>query len=207
MNPSWGNAFRIVGVCSVLSVLLSACLAHTPAPVSERSLVDGPMPDVYTVQNTTTLYSVEWGRTRRQRVGRPNRIEPPYLRVKRVNASRWRGWRPPRTRGRPRWIGPIAASRGRFPPSTGKPAGGMFLAPVPPPVAKIPTHSIPSPFWKSRRHQYPSPWKPGGGVQADREPPDTHPITRAADIPSPADARQARRADPTPIQTARPNAP
>ncbi len=53
-------AFRGVGLCAALPVVLAACVAHTPAPVSERSLVDGPMPEVYTVKKYDTLYSVAW---------------------------------------------------------------------------------------------------------------------------------------------------
>ena len=54
------DAIRVVGLCATLPLVLTACLAHAPAPVSERSLVDGPMPDVYAVQKYDTLYSVAW---------------------------------------------------------------------------------------------------------------------------------------------------
>ena len=60
MNRRLANTLRVVGLCAALPLALSACLAHAPAPVSERSLVDGPMPDVYTVQKYDTLYSVAW---------------------------------------------------------------------------------------------------------------------------------------------------
>ncbi|MYK46368.1 MAG: peptidoglycan DD-metalloendopeptidase family protein [Gammaproteobacteria bacterium] len=75
-----GNALRSVGVCSALCVVLTACLAHTPAPVSERSLVVGPMPDVYTVQRYDTLYSVAWRyELDVDELAARNGIEPPYL--------------------------------------------------------------------------------------------------------------------------------
>lgn len=60
MNTGLVDALRVVGLCAALPLVLTACLAHAPAPVSERSLVDGPMPDVYTVQKYDTLYSVAW---------------------------------------------------------------------------------------------------------------------------------------------------
>ncbi|MCY3620423.1 MAG: peptidoglycan DD-metalloendopeptidase family protein [Gammaproteobacteria bacterium] len=60
MNGRSMNALRVVGLCATLPLVLAACLAHPPAPVSERSLVDGPMPDVYAVQKYDTLYSVAW---------------------------------------------------------------------------------------------------------------------------------------------------
>lgn len=60
--------------------LLSACLAHTPAPVSERSLVDGPPPDVYVVNKDDTLYSVAWRyELEFKELARLNGIEPPYV--------------------------------------------------------------------------------------------------------------------------------
>ena len=49
------STLRLVGLCAALPLVLAACLAHSPAPVSERSLVDGPPPDVYTVQKYDTL--------------------------------------------------------------------------------------------------------------------------------------------------------
>ena len=70
----------MAGAGSMLSVLLAACLAHTPAPVSERSLVVGPMPDVYTVQKYDTLYSVAWRyELDVNELAARNQIEPPYL--------------------------------------------------------------------------------------------------------------------------------
>ena len=60
--------------------LLSACLAHTPAPVSERSLVDGPPPDAYVVNKDDTLFSVAWRyELDFKELARLNGIEPPYV--------------------------------------------------------------------------------------------------------------------------------
>ena len=53
-------AVRVAAWGALVPVLLAACQAPVPAPVSERSLVDGPTPSVYTVQKYDTLYSVAW---------------------------------------------------------------------------------------------------------------------------------------------------
>ncbi|MYJ75846.1 MAG: LysM peptidoglycan-binding domain-containing protein, partial [Gammaproteobacteria bacterium] len=73
-------AVRVASWCAVMPVLLAACLAHPPAPVSERSLVVGPTPAVYTVNKYDTLYSVAWRyELDVDRLAERNGIEPPYL--------------------------------------------------------------------------------------------------------------------------------
>ncbi|MCE2461126.1 MAG: peptidoglycan DD-metalloendopeptidase family protein [Pseudomonadales bacterium] len=138
MNHSLGNVFRIVGVCAALSVLLAACLAHTPAPVSERSLVEGPMPDVYTVQKYDTLYSVAWRyELDVNELAARNRIKPPYV-IETGQRIALTGTGPPPKPARPArpTLAPAKPSAANPQVEPDKPAGVKVPpAPVPEPAA------------------------------------------------------------------------
>ena len=197
------NALRVVGLCAALPVVLAACLAHTPAPVSERSLVDGPMPEVYTVQRYDTLYSVAW-RYELDVVdlAARNGIKEPYV-IKTGQRIALTGTGPPPRPAVPpakpsRPAGPAATER---PP---KPANAVGTAKLPPaadpePVAKpvVPVVNPPVPLGK-----------PAAVPRPDTKAPASQGTTPPAPPPStdPAPAQPAV-ADPTPAATAELNVP
>ena len=194
MNGGLAVALRVVGLCAALPVVLAACLAHTPAPVSERSLVDGPIPEVYTVQRYDTLYSVAW-RYELDVVDLAawNGIAAPYV-IKTGQRIALTGTGPPPRPAAPprrpsRPAGPAATDRGvgqRNPVSTPIPA------PVPVPVAKPPVPVA----------------KPVAVPKPDTRAPASPKTTPPAPPPSaaPAPAKPAV-ADPAPRVPAKPNVP
>lgn len=133
-------AARLALCCAVMPVLLAACLAHPPAPVSERSLVVGPTPAVYTVNKYDTLYSVAWRyELDVDRLAERNGIEPPYL-IRRGQRILLKGTTPPD----PSDVPPSAPVPGKPAPAqpgveSGKPIGDTKSPPAKPtavPAAK-----------------------------------------------------------------------
>lgn len=192
MNARLANALRIVGL-GALPLVLAACLAHRPAPVSERSLVDGPLPDVYAVQKYDTLYSVAW-RYELDVVdlAARNGIEPPYV-IKTGQRLALTGTGPPPPAAPPAKPSPpakpVATDR---PVEAGNAVSTAKPAPAPVPVAKPPVPVA----------------KPAAVPKPDMKAPTTPESTRPAPAQS-ADPAPAKPAvtDPAPAATARPNGP
>ena len=187
MRGGLANGLRVAGLCA-LPVVLAACLAHTPAPVSERSFVDGPMPEDYTVQKYDTLYSVAW------------RYE---LDV--VDLAAWNGIKEPYVIKTGQRIALTAAGlppKPAVPPATpSRPAGPAATdGPVEPgngAAAKPPTAVVPAPVTE-----------PAAAPRPVEKLPPSPATTPPAPPPSadPAPAKPAG-ADPTPSATVQPNAP
>ena len=146
-------AVRVVFFCAVIPVLLAACLAHPPAPVSERSLVVGPTPAVYTVNRYDTLYSVAWRyELDVDQLAERNGIEPPYL-IRRGQRLALTGTAPPIPTG----VAPteaVPSKPGLAQPGVepGEPAGDTESPPVKPtavpaskPLAEQPVVVTPTP--------------------------------------------------------------
>ena len=204
------RATSAMGRIAVLGApaLLAACLAHPPAPVSERSLVRGPIPDVYTVQKHDTLYSVAWRyELDVDELAARNGIEPPYV-IKTGQRIAVTGTAVP--------LEPKAAPRRDPAPAkppaanprveTGRPAGGK----VPPtPVPKAVAKPIARPIAKSTAVVVPKPTavvvpKPASSsTAAPVKPPEEEPV---GSLPPAAPAKPAV-ADPTPTATVRPSIP
>ncbi|MDE0443917.1 MAG: peptidoglycan DD-metalloendopeptidase family protein [Gammaproteobacteria bacterium] len=189
MNASLVKAVRIVGLCAVLPVVLAACLVHTPAPVSERSLVEGPMPEVYTVQRYDTLYSVAW-RYELDVVdlAARNGIKAPYV-IKTGQRIALTGTGPPPKAAVP----PSKPPRPAEPAATDGPveAGNATATPKPAPDA------VSVPVAKP-------PVTPQPVAKAPASPETTPPVPPRPTDPAPAEPAVA---DPTPTATAQPNAP
>lgn len=184
------NALRIVGLCVPMPFVLAACLAHMPAPVSERSLADGPMPDVYTVQKYDTLYSVAWRyELDVVALAARNRIEAPYL-IKTGQRIALTGTGPP-----PKPVPPAKPSRPATPAETDQPVepGNAADTATPPPVA------VPVPVAKPAVAPKPI-------VEAPATPATTPPAPPPAADPAPAPVKPAV-ADPTPVATPQPTVP
>lgn len=208
MNHSLGNVLRIVGVCTVLSVLLAACLAHRPAPVSERSLVDGPMPDVYTVQKYDTLYSVAWRyELDVNELAARNRIKPPYV-IETGQRIALTGTGPP-----PKPAAPARPTSAPAKPSAanprlepGKPAGAK-VPPAPAPVSTpvVAPKPTASPAVTPTKPPVPRPAKsPSASPAVTATKP---PVPQPAKSPPEAAPAKPAVADPTPAATARPDVP
>ena len=181
--------------------LLAACLAHPPAPVSERSLVRGPLPDVYTVQKHDTLYSVAWRyELDVDELAARNGIEPPYV-IKTGQRIAVTGTAPPPKqtappRRDPAPAKPSAANRSAANPriETGRPADGK----VPP--TTVP-EAVAKPTAKPTAVVVPKPTV--SPTVAPVKPPVGEPVESP---PSAAPAKPAV-ADPTPTATVRPTVP
>ncbi|MDE0178076.1 MAG: peptidoglycan DD-metalloendopeptidase family protein [Gammaproteobacteria bacterium] len=187
------NAVRVAGLCVALPAVLAACLAHTPAPVSERSLVDGPMPEVYTVQKYDTLYSVAW-RYELDVVdlAARNGIKEPYV-IKTGQRIALTGTGPPPEPAVP----PAEPSRPAGPAATDGPVepGKAAAAAKPPPAA------IPVPGAEPAVVPAVAP-KPVATAPASPE--TTPPAPPPSADPAPVEPAVAA---PTPTATAQPNAP
>ena len=187
------STLRLVGLCAALPLVLAACLAHSPAPVSERSLVDGPPPDVYTVQKYDTLYSVAWRyELDVDELAARNRIKAPYV-IKTGQRIALTGTGPP-----PQPAVPVAT-----PPRPATPAATKRPVEPQSPVgnAKPPAVAVPVPVAKPAVAP-----KPTAEVAA---PPATKPPAPppAAD-PAPAKPAVADPTPPaTPVATPPPNVP
>ena len=190
MNHGWGHTLRFVGVGSAC-VLLTACLAHTPAPVSERSLVVGPMPEIYTVQRYDTLYSVAWRyELDVDELAARNRIEPPYL-IETGQRIALTGTAPP----------PKPASAQVPPPAKPSAASPRAETPKPAGEAKAPPVPVPKPVAKPVVTPKPT---PGPAATPPIDPPVPPPSTPPTPARVPA---QPAVADPPPAATARPDIP
>lgn len=183
------NPLRPVGLCAALPFVLTACLAHVPAPVSERSLVEGPMPDVYTVQKYDTLYSVAWRyELDVVELAARNRIEAPYV-IKTGQRIALTGVGPP-----PPAAPPAQPSRPAKPVATDRPvepAKNAAGTPKPPPFA------VPVPV---------------ATPAVTPKPPAEVPASPGTKPPAPAPAADTAPAkppvaDPAPAATPRPNVP
>lgn len=183
------KTLRSVGLCAALPFVLAACLAHMPAPVSERSLADGPMPDVYTVQKYDTLYSVAWRyELDVVELAARNRITAPYV-IKTGQRIALTGTGPP-----PKPVVPVAKpSRPATPATTDQPVepGNEVDTATPPPVV------VPVPVAKPAAT--PKPVK-----ETPPSPAATPPAPPPAADPTPA---KPAVADPVPAATPQPNVP
>ena len=184
------NALRLVGPCAALPFVLAACLAHAPAPVSERSLVDGPMPDVYTVQKYDTLYSVAWRyELDVVELAARNRIEAPYV-IKTGQRVALTGTGPP-----PKLAVPPAEPSRPASPATDQPVEAeVVVGPTKPPPAAVPV-PVAEPAVA-----------PEAVVEESASPATTAttpPVPPAAD-PTPA---KPAVSDPTPAATPQPSVP
>ncbi|MCY3839002.1 MAG: peptidoglycan DD-metalloendopeptidase family protein [Gammaproteobacteria bacterium] len=194
MNQRRPNAVRVVGLCAALPLVLAACLAHRPAPVSERSLVDGPMPEVYTVRKYDTLYSVAW-RYELDVVdlAARNGIRSPYV-IKTGQRLALTGSGPPPKLAvppakPPRPAKPVATVR---PVEPGNAVSTAKPTPAPVPVAKPPV-PVANPAVV-----------PKPDMKAPATPRTTLPAPAQSADPAPA---KPAVADPTPAATAPPNVP
>ena len=190
MNDRLGNAIRAVGFC-VVSLLLAACLAHRPAPVSERSLVDGPVPDVYTVQKYDTLYSVAWRyELDVNELARWNRIEEPYV-IKTGQRIALTGSGPPP---------PKPLVRPEKPSEPAKPLPTDRVEPAKAVNAVKPPASVPEPAAKPAATPKPT----ASPTVAPRAKPAQPPSVKPKPAAAPA---KPAAAEPTPARTAPPAVP
>ena len=187
------STLRLVGLCAALPLVLAACLAHSPAPVSERSLVDGPPPDVYTVQKYDTLYSVAWRyELDVDELAARNRIKAPYV-IKTGQRIALRGTGPPPqpavpVANPPRPATPAATKRPAEPES---PAGN----------AKPPTVAVTVPVAKPAVAPKPT-------AEVTASPATKPPAPPPAADPAPAKPAVADPTPPaTPVATPPPNVP
>ena len=191
---------RALGRVLVLGApaLLAACLAHPPAPVSERSLVRGPLPDVYTVQKHDTLYSVAWRyELDVDELAARNGIEPPYV-IKTGQRIAVTGTAPPPKQTAPPRREPAPAKPSAANPriETGRSAGGKVSpTPVPEAVAKPTAKPIAKPEAAPKPTARPAvaPVKP--------------PVGKPVESPPSAAPAKPAVADPTPTATVPPSVP
>ena len=183
------KTLRVVGLCAALPFVLAACLAHMPAPVSERSLADGPMPDVYTVQKYDTLYSVAWRyELDVVELAARNRITAPYL-IKTGQRIALTGTGPP-----PKPVPAAEPSRPATPAETDQsvePENAADTATPPPVVVPVPVA------------------KPTVAPKPVVEEVPAAPATTPTAPPPAADPAPVKPAlaDPTPVATPQPNVP
>ena len=190
MNRRSANALRVAGLCAV-SLLLAACLAHRPAPVSERSPVDGPLPDVYTVQRYDTLYSVAWRyELDVDDLAVRNGIKPPYV-IKTGQRIALTGTGPPPNPAPP---------RAEPPPPTQPATADRRVETGETVAAKPPPTPVPDSVAKPAAAPEPAAKPP--------DPPTTKPAPPPSAKPQPAAApAKAAVPDPAPPRTAQPSMP
>ena len=175
--------------------------------MSERSLVDGPMPDVYTVQKYDTLYSVAWRyELDVNELAARNRIEPPYLIETGQRIALTGSGPPPQPVAPPRSDSTPPKPAEKPPPvETGEPAG-----------VKVPPARVPEPVAKPVVAPKPTadpvvvPTKPqptSSSPVAQPEPPPVPPEPPPSQEPAKSPPAKPAAADPTPPPTARPDVP
>ena len=199
MNTRLANALRVVGLCGALPLVLAACLPHAPAPVSERSLVDGPMPDVYTVQKYDTLYSVAWRyELDVVELAARNGIKAPYV-IKTGQRIALTGTGPP---PRPKPAVPSAIPpRPAVPEATDRPVEpGNSVGTAKPPRDPVPVPEARPPASVAKPVVAPKP----AAAEAPKGPGSTPPAPPPSADPAPA---KPAVADPGPTATAQPSVP